>query len=171
MSADDSVPSTCDRLFAQYPLAIRNAAGPVRSMILMLNDDGTASFHVLMHKHGADGPVYSLFPWPAGRFSDIAEDIRGGRPVDEVLEVLARGVPVPLHGSLFGWRAGDSITAMIATYARYAPPHTEPSWTVMPLTDIPEDQWPPFTGRRFLGDWFWDFYDAGDIISLSNVIA
>ena len=41
----------------------------------------------------------------------------------------------------------------------------------MPLTDIPETQWPPFTERRFFGDWFWQWYRAGSITSLSNLIA
>jgi hypothetical protein len=173
MSAEDSVRGACDRLFDQYPLAIRNPhpAGLVRSMVLMLEDDGVARFHVLSHKHGEDGPVYSLFAWPAGRFTDIQAEIRDGRPVDDVIRVLNHGVPIPLHGSLFGWRRGDSITAMITIYAQYAPPHTEPSWTFMPLADIPEIQWPPFAGSRFFGNWFWDFYQAGNIVSLSDVIA
>jgi hypothetical protein len=173
MSTKYSVRSSCDRLFAEYPLAIRHThcSGLIRSMILMLEDGGAARFYVLSHNHGERGSIYSLFPWPAGRTSDIEEEIRAGRALDEVSRVLTRGVPVPLHGSLFGWRRDDSITALIAIYAKYSPPHTEPSWTIMPLTDIPETQWPPFTERRFFGDWFWQWYRAGSITSLGNLIA
>jgi hypothetical protein len=140
-------------------------------MILMLENGGIAQFHVLSHSQGEGKSIYSLFPWPAGWFSDVEEEIHAGRPLHEVRRVLDRGVPIPLHGSLFGWRQDDSITAMIAIYANYSPPHTEPSWTVMPRTDIPEAQWPPFTSRRLFGRWFWQWYRDGSIISLSDLIA
>jgi hypothetical protein len=173
MSTKYSVRSACDRLFSQYPLAIRNArcSGLPRSMILTLEDGDIAKFYVLSRSHGEHGLIYSLFTWPAGRISDIEEEIRAGRPVDEVRRVLNCGVPLPLHGSLFGWRQDDSIIAMIAIYAKYSPPHTEPSWTVMPLSDIPEMQWPPFIVKRFFGGWFWNLYHDGSIIYLSDLIA
>jgi len=139
-------------------------------MILMLEDGDTARFYVLSHNYGEHESIYSLSPWPAGWISDI-EEIRAGDALDEVSRVLTHSVPVPLHGSLFGWRRGDSITALIAIYAEYSPPHIQPSWTVMPLADIPEAQWPPFTGRPFLGEWFWQWYRSGSITSLSNLIA
>jgi hypothetical protein len=173
MTTISSLYRRCGDLFAQYPLAIRrpHCSGHIRSMILVLEDDGTARFYVLSHNESERGPIYSLFDWPAGRISDIDEEIRTGRALDKVDRVLTGGVPVPLHGSLFGWRRDDSITALIAIYAKYSPAHKEPSWTVMPLTDIPETQWPPFTGMRFFGDWFWQWYRAGNIASLSRLIA
>ena len=173
MSATYSVHSSCERLFGQYPLAIRNArsGGHVQSIVLMLEDESVARFYVLSRSQGERDPFYSLFPWPAGRISNIEEEVRAGRPLGEVSRILDRGVPIPLHGSFFGWRQGDSITAMIATYANYSPPHIEPSWTVMPLADAPEMGWPPFTRRRLFGSWFWNFYHEGSIISLSHLIA
>ena len=68
MSTKYSVRSSCDRLFAEYPLAIRHThcSGLIRSMILMLEDGGAARFYVLSHNHGERGSIYSLFPWPAG---------------------------------------------------------------------------------------------------------
>jgi hypothetical protein len=173
MGAEYSVSDACDRLFSEYPLAVRhtNCDGLIRSMVLMLEDDGAAKFNVLSHNHSAQGAIYSLFPWPAGRMSDVVEEIRAGRPLDEVRRVLESSVPVPLNGSLFGWREGDSITAMIAVYAHYSPPHTEPSWTAMPLADFPKEEWPAFTSELLLGNWFWDSYRSGSIISLSNLVA
>jgi len=173
MSTTYSVHSACERLFDQYPLAVRNArcSGHAQSLVLMLEDEGIARFHVLSRSHGERRPFYSLFCWPAGRISDVEKEIRAGRPLDEVSQILDRGVPIPVHGSLFGWRQDDSITAIIAIYANYSPPHIEPSWTVMPLADAPEIEWPPFTGRRLFGSWFWNFYREGDIISLSDLIA
>lgn len=172
MNTKHSIRSSCERLFAEYPLAIRHTdcSGVIRSMVLMLKDGDTARFYVLSHSYDEHETIYSLSPWPAGWISDI-EEAQAGDALDEVNRVLARGVPIPLHGSLFGWRRDDSITALIAIYAEYSPPHTQPSWTVMPLTNIPEVQWPPFTGRSFFGEWFWQLYRSGSLTSLSNLIA
>ena len=41
----------------------------------------------------------------------------------------------------------------------------------MPLANIPEVQWPPFTEKPFFGEWFWQWYRSGSIASLSDLIA
>ena len=41
----------------------------------------------------------------------------------------------------------------------------------MPRLGSSEARWPPFTGERLFGSWFWDHYRAGSIISLGGLIA
>jgi hypothetical protein len=41
----------------------------------------------------------------------------------------------------------------------------------MPLAGIPLQQWPPFTDDRLFGRWFWDYYQGGGIVFLSELIA
>jgi hypothetical protein len=93
----------------------------------------------------------------------------------EVSEVAAnavtRGVPIPRDGSLFGWIGGNLVTALIVVYARDTLDTPVPSWSVMPLAGIPEAQWPPFTGERFFGQWFWEQHRAGNVGYLGDVIA
>ena len=79
--------------------------------------------------------------------------------------------PDSTDGSLFGWRCGDTITALIAFYAEYAAASLPPSWTLMPLAGAPEAQWPPFTGEQLFGNWAWEHYRVGNIVLLDDLIA
>jgi hypothetical protein len=167
-----SLYKTCGELFAGYPIAARvvDCRGTVRSMVLMLRDGDDAGFFVLTHDYGEGRPFYSLSPWhEGGGIVNIEAD--GGAVTGGVVSAVTRGVPIPRHGSLFGWKHGDVVTALIAVYAKYALEFPEPSWAVMPLTGAPEAQWPPFTGEHLLGDWFWQHYRAGSMVSLGGLIA
>ena len=157
-----SLYQTCDKLFAGYPLAA-GAAGRdgSRSMVLLLRHGGDVRFFVLSRADGEDRPSYVLRPWPAGDAMDIEAD--GGAAV-------THGVPIPRHGALFGWMDGDTVTALVAVYARYTPVSPEPCWATMPRTGVPEAQWPPFTDERFFGPWFWEHFRAGRIILLAGLI-
>jgi hypothetical protein len=138
-------------------------------MVLMLRDGNDAKFFVLSHDCGEDQPFYSLRPWPAGDAANIethASDVPG-----VVVKAVTRGVPIPRHGSLLGWARGNDITALIAFYAKYSLASPDPYWSTMPLADIPEALWPPFTDERFFGCWFWEYYRAGSISSLDDLIA
>jgi hypothetical protein len=87
------------------------------------------------------------------------------------LNVVTCGVPMPRHGSLLGWARGTDITALVAFYATYSPMSPDPYWAVMPLADIPQSSWPPFAGEPFFGCWFWEYYQAGNISWLDDLIA
>lgn len=167
-----SLYETCNELFTDYPLAARtvNRSGTIRSMVLLLRDGDDAGFFVLVSDSSEGRPLYSLCTWQAGGIVDIEAD--GSAAVSDVaVKAVTRGVPLPRHGSVFGWRHGDAVTALVAVYTEHTPESPEPSWTVMPLAGTPEAQWPPFTGERLFGHRFWEQYRAGSIITLDNLIA
>jgi hypothetical protein len=166
-----SLYETCGEFFADYPLAVRVAdrEGTVRSMVLMLRDSGDARFFVLTHDSGDGRPFYSLSPWRTRTVVNIEADA-GGQP-DWVATVVTKGVPLPRHGSLFGWTHQGAVTSLIAVYVKSTPACHEPAWAVMPRVGTSEAQWPGFTGEPLFGSWFWDHYRAEDLVSLSNLIA
>ena len=170
MIRTSSLYETCHGLFAGYPLAVVDEGDLIRSMVLILRDGEHAEFFVLLHECREDKSLYSLCPWPAGGIVDIEAD--GSDPAPDVaVDVMAHGVPIPRHGSLFGWSFGNGITALVPIYAEYSPADPQPRWSVMPIVGSPEAQWPPFTGEHLLGRWFWEHYHAGRIISLTGLIA
>jgi hypothetical protein len=94
---------------------------------------------------------------------------------DDVPEVVAntveQGIPIPRDGLLFGWAYQEIVTALIVIHASYRPDSPVPVWSVMPLVGTPELQWPPFSGERFFGRWFWKDYQAGNIVQLDGLVA
>jgi hypothetical protein len=60
---------------------------------------------------------------------------------------------------------------LVAFYATYSPMSPDPYWAVMPLADIPQSSWPPFAGEPFFWCWFWEYYQAGNISWLDDLIA
>lgn len=172
MSGTSSLYETCGELFTHYPLATRvvNYKATVRSMVLLVRDDDESAYFVLTHDCGQGTPFYSVSPWRAGgEIVDIEVD--GGSVPDWVASAVTRGIPIPRHGSLFGWRWEDEITALIAVYAEFAPAFPEPSWAVMPRAGTPEVRWPPFTGEHLLGHWFWKHYRAGSMDTVGDLVA
>jgi hypothetical protein len=165
-----SLYEACHELFAEYPLAARalNGSGTIHSMVLMLRDADDARFFMLLHNCGEGRPPFSLYPWRADGVVDIQAD--GGAAPEVVADAVTLGVPIP-RGSLFGWTRGEVVTALVVVYAEYTPASPVPSWGVMPLADIPERQWPPFTDEPLFGHWFWEYYRAGNIIPLGGLIA
>jgi hypothetical protein len=163
----------CQELFANYPLAARAVghSGTIRSMVLMLRDgDDDVRFFVLSRDYSDGALLYSLYPWPTGDITYIEAD-GGVRVPDVLVNAVTCGVPLPRHGSIFGWTERDAITALVVIYTEYAPDRPLPRWTVMPLADIPGHLWPPFTGRRLFGYWFWEQYQTGRIVSLDGLIS
>jgi hypothetical protein len=173
MTHAEALYQMCQNLFARYPLAVQTASGSdaSRSMVLILRNGIEARFFVLSHDIEEDSSsIYLLRPWRAHGVTDIAEDDTADVP-EVVANAITRGVPIPRHGSLFGWRHRDSVTALVAIYTDYEPEYPVPSWAVMPRAGIPETQWPPFTGELIFDRWFWGYYDTGSIVSLSGLVA
>jgi hypothetical protein len=173
MASPSSTYTACHKLFGDYPLAVRseNWSETVRSMILMTLDRvNSARFFVLVHDSSKDSPFYSLCQWPEFGLENSDGDGSAVTP-EAVMNIVSRAVPIPRHGSMFGWREADTVTALIVFYADHKRTYAEPSWTVMPLAGIPEAQWPPFTDQSLLGQWFWELSRAGNIISLADLIA
>ena len=172
MICTTSLYEACQELFANYPLAVRavNRSDTIGSMVLMLRDDDEIKFFVLSHDYGDGALLYSLCRWPTGDIAYI-EANGGAHASDLLVNVVTRGVPLPRHGSIFGWMGRDAITALVVIYTEYEPDRPTPRWTVMPLAGIPESQWPPFTDRRLFGYWFWEQYRTRRIVSLDRLIA
>jgi hypothetical protein len=162
----------CQQLFADYPLAAKatSGGGTVGSMVLMLAEGHDATFFVLLRICAAQAPSYSLRQWLARDAVRIEADEGPAVPA-MFAQALTRGVPMPPDGSLFGWRHGKDITALIAIYARDAEASAEPGWSVMPRAESPRARWPLFTCEHFFGPWFWDYQRVGRIVSLGGLIA
>lgn len=158
----------CRRLFADYPLAIETArpGAPRDSMVLMLRDGDDAKFFVLQRYYDNGTPLYRLKPWGRPDDADAADVMPG-----EFLDALASGVPFPRHGSMFGWQESGAVTALIACYSRHRPRSPEPVWSVLPLAEAPESQWPPFTEESLFGPWFWEHLRAGRVVAVEDLIS
>ena len=168
----NSLFQACREMFDSYPQAARtvNESGTVLSMVVMLQGGDHAGFYVLSQDGGKDRPTYLLWSWPAGDIVDIPAESTAAVP-NMAVDAVARGVPIPRDGSLFGWVHEGVIAALIVIYAESAPSSSDPGWAVMPLAGTPETQWPPFTGEPLFGRWSWEQCRAGRIISLDGLIA
>lgn len=172
MTRTNTIAEACRELFAHYPLAVLTADcdGSTRSMLLAVSDSDEARYFVLSHDRRGGKHRYSLRQRHTTDTVDIEADGSDIVP-NVVVNAVTHGVPIPRDGSLFGWERGGAVTALVPVYTTFTPEFPEPFWIVMPRTGIPEAQWPPFTGERFFGHWFWEHYWAGRIISLGDLIA
>lgn len=163
----------CGDLFDRYPLAVRPVKrndGTDRAMVLLRHDGDNVAFYVLLRGHGTDGIFYAVRPWRTDRMVTIGHDGAPDIP-SEILDTVNGGVPIPRDGSLFGWRLRNSVTAMIAIYAQYSAACPTPGWSILPRVGTAMTRWPDFAGQRLFGSWFWNYYRAGNIVSLAEPIA
>lgn len=169
MTRARALDEVCTDLFAGYPSAIRTCRHGneiIQSLVLMVLDGQDISFFTLS-RH-PDRP--SLTPWDDSNTRNVNSDGYLHDPED-IADVLTRGIPLPRHGSLFGWTPDGCISALIVFSANQAPPRRPPSWTVMPLVGTSEIRWPPFTDEPVFGRWFWQYYDAGTVVNLVRLIS
>lgn len=161
----------CQEFFTHYPLATRGAdrTDARRSMVLLLQEAGTSKYFILLQEDQTGRHRYTLRRWHEKGALEINANDDSEIP-ELFVSALTNGVPVPRDGMLFGWRRLETISALLAVYARYSPARTEPSWSLMPLAGTTEAHWPPFSGQRFLGKWFWAYQRAGDIVPLTDLI-
>jgi hypothetical protein len=171
MTGTDLLNEVCEGLFRDYPLAVTPSerSGVDRSIVLMFRDDYDIRFSVLSRGSREGQSFYSLRPWLAGEAANI--EIHASDVSPEIMKVVTRGVPIPRHGSLLGWARDTDIIALVAFYANYSPRSPDPYWAMMPRADIPQSSWPPFTGEPIFGCWFWEYYRAGNVSSLDDLIA
>jgi hypothetical protein len=166
-----SLYETCHELFTEYPVAVEaiDESSLIRSMVLLLPDGDDVGFFVLVADRTTGRTSFSLFPWRADGSVEI-EPTSDAVP-DAFVRALTHGIPIPRDGSLFGWVQEGAVTTLIGVQARYTPASPVPSWSVMPRASIPKAEWPPFTGDRLLGSWFWEYCRAGTIVLLDDLIA
>ncbi len=160
----------CQRLYANHPLAAWpvNPARSVYVMVLMVADGESERFFALSQNRAATTPGFQLCSWSGEDELELVADADIAAPDIFFSDAVLLGVPFPADGSLFGWRCGDEITALIAFYAEYAPGAPEPCWSVMPLADAREGQWPSFPS---FGEWFWKLLESGSVVYLGDLIA
>lgn len=169
MIATSSLHESAQRLFASYPLAADTSNGCEVMALAQWDGHETRYFVLSRYRDGATS-TYSIGRWPASHTESI--EITDDSDVPGVFSgALTQGVPIPRDGSLLGWRHSDTVTALIAVYTQDLPASEEPCWSVMPLVDSSETEWPPFTGKPLIGNWFWDCYRAGSIVSVEGLIA
>lgn len=139
-------------------------------MVLIVSGGDDAGFFTLVRSDREGQPFYSLVPWrPDGPRVYIEV---GDSPVSgAAAAALSQGIPLPRHGSLYGWLAGNQVTALVAVYTKYSPECPEPSWAVMPRAGVSARTWPPFTDEELFGSWFWEHYRSGAMVSLAALIA
>jgi hypothetical protein len=153
----------CGDLLAAYPLALSDH----NTMVLMTAEGREAKFFILNCASGRG--CYQLLPWRTRDVFDI--DAETWDIPAWVTDVITHGVPLPRHGSMFGWKCGKDIAALTVAYTQYEPEHPVPNFMLMPLVGLPESQWPPFAGEHLFGQWFWDHHRAGRLVSVAGLIA
>jgi hypothetical protein len=139
-------------------------------MLLMLRDASSARVFVLSYDARQDRSPYSLRPWRTTDTVHIEADDSTMVP-ETVAKAVTHGVPIPRDGSLFGWRNGDTLTALVPVYATSTPTSPDPLWMVMPGAGIPEAEWPPLRDERRFGHWFWEYYQARKLVFVGDLIA
>lgn len=161
---------TCCALFADYPLAVNDCYMGFKSMILMQRKSGEAQLFMLSRDDENDRPTFILRPWRASG-AMVIEANSVSSSAESVMTILKCSIPIPRHGSLFGWKKRNTVSALIAIFADYSPESPQPYWSVMPRVGSRERAWPPFAGESFLGHWFWEYYNNRRLVSLSDLIA
>ena len=167
MTTTTSLYATCERLFADYPLAINDNG----AMTLMLDTGRDPEFFILIPWDG-DGDLDACFDLIRWRNPDAVGRIEahtGTEDAPDAARILATAVPLPYDGSMFGWLDRGEVTALLPVYAHYSQKIPVPSWSVCPRVGAP--QWPPFVGASIAEARFWDHYQAGQIVNLAPLIA
>ena len=172
--------AACRQLFRYHPLAVNQPPAGAGGLATMVVRDRTAGFFVLTR------PEENRFILRSWHERDgVEEEIRRGRPVPDLArQVIATCLPVPRHGSLFGWIACRQVTALLAV--RSAPPSSHgsspgdasaparlagPEVRVLPLEGTTKQwHWPPFTVSP-LDDWrLWEYIEWREIVDVMPLL-
>jgi hypothetical protein len=159
----------CSNLFDAYPAAVEvvDRNGPARSMILALPDGEEARFFILAHDAADGASSWTLGPWTA----DVCAIAEWACTDDMAAAIVARGVPVPPDGTMFAWRDGYTLPALLAFYAD-AEKDVSPYWTTMQTVDADRPAPVPQCSAGIkCWERFWGLYDAGDIIPATALVA
>ena len=171
MTGADFLSEVCEGLFRDYPLAVTSDKPGGYRPLYGPHGPGRSWLRLLRAVAWLQGRAVLLFA-PAmahgrsreyrdRRFGRVPCDPEGG---DSRRADAAARVPA-------GVGARHRCRALVAFYATYSPMSPDPYWSVMPLADIPPSSWPPFAGEPFFGCWFWEYYRAGNVSSLDDLIA
>lgn len=169
----------CEQLFRRHPTAAEPPGGAQPTMTIMTGPTTDPQFYFLRHViDGNPQPFYSLRPWrnPTGISVQPGDVIKrqGSLTLAEARAIASNAVPLPRDGSVYGWTGGgNTITSLVLffTTGHSDPLLPHPIFTVMPHTETPRRQWPPFTTTPYFGPWWWDHHTAGHLIDAGSHIA
>jgi hypothetical protein len=168
--AHPGVFAACQRLFRDYPLAVRRHYAEFRygSMVLVARPAATATFSVLIMERD---DLFVIRPWDRRDWPRV--EIRpGGQVPPATARLIAVSVPVPRDGSLLGWVAGGQVRAILAAHGRLPEPWDDPfavpGITVFPLTGSAPGKWPPspLTERQL-----WEHSARGQLADVAKLVA
>jgi hypothetical protein len=169
--------AACQRLFRDYPLAVRRHYAEHRygSMVLLHQDGGTARFLVLIMEWD---DLFVLRHWDRRDGSRVEVSADGPATGDggaDVARLIEASVPVPRDGALLGWLSGQQVSAVVAAYGRLPEPWDDPSAVpgvlVLPRAGSQPAEWPPLaTSPR--PDWqLWECVERGRLVDLTPLVS
>ena len=144
----DAIFMACQRLFVDYPLAVRRHYAEFRygSMVLASRggDGGEQPRFTVLIMERDD--LFVIRPWDRRDWPRV--EIRRGEPVDASLaRLIESSAPVPREGALLGWVDGGQVGAILVAYGRLPEPWEDPSAmpgiAVLPPAGGNPARWPP----------------------------
>jgi hypothetical protein len=162
--------AACQRLFRDYPLAVRRHYAEFRygSMVLVARLAGSATFSVLIMERD---DLFVIRPWDRRDWARV--EIRTGEQVPAAVQrLITVSMPVPRDGALLGWVAGGQVRAILAAHGRLPEPWDDPfavpGITVFPLAGSDPGKWPPgpLTERQL-----WEHCANGQLADVSKMVA
>jgi hypothetical protein len=163
----------CQRLFREYPLAVRRHYAEHRygSMVMMSDDAGKAHFFVLIMERD---DLFAIRPWDRRDWKRV--EIRPSEPVDaSVRELIGSSVPVLRDGALLGWVTGQQVRAVLAAHGRLPEPWDDasvvPGTLVMPRAGSQPNDRPPLTGRPQDDGRLWEYVASGQLTDLTPLFS
>jgi hypothetical protein len=169
----DAAFAACQRLFRQYPLAVRRHYAEHRygSMVLLNRAAGAARFYVLIMEWD---DLFVLRHWDRrdGSRTEIGPDA----PVPgDVRALIETSVPVPRDGALLGWLAGCQVQAVVAAFGRLPEPWDDPSAVpgvlVLPRAGSQPADWPPLAVSPLDDGQLWDCLASGHLADLTPLVS
>jgi hypothetical protein len=169
----EAVFGACQRLFRDYPLAVRRHYAEFRygSMVLAGHPDAgpraAARYSVLVMERD---DLFVIRPWDRRDWARAQIGPRSPVPA-AVCRLVDSSMPVPRDGALLGWVDGGQVRAIIAAHGRLPEPWDDPSvvpWlSVLPLAGSDCARWPRGTleERRL-----WEHAARGQLADLPALI-
>jgi hypothetical protein len=174
MQPGDAVFTTCQRLFRDYPLAVRRHYAEFRygSMVLASRGPGTGPprFTVLIMERD---DLFVIRPWDRRDWARV-EIRRGGPVAAAVARLIESSAPVPRDGALLGWLDGGMVRAILVAYGRLPEPWDDPSAlpgiAVLPPASGDPARWPPLLGSGLEERRLWEHAARGQVADLALLI-
>jgi hypothetical protein len=176
----DAVFTACQRLFRDYPLAVRRHYAEFRygSMVLASRggDGGEQPRFTVLIMERDD--LFVIRPWDRRDWARV-EIRRGGPVAAAVARLIESSAPVPRDGALLGWLDGGMIRAILVAYGRLPEPWDDPSVVpgiaVLPPVSGDPARWPPLSGGALPGSVLeerrlWEHAARGQVADLAVLI-